>query len=228
MDQLEAVVLDFDGVVLESVDVKTRAFVELFDRQEPELVAEIHLDNPGLTRFEKFRMISERLFGSYEEKAAPELNAVFSAIVRREMSSCPFVPGALDFLRSRARTHRLFVASAAPEDELREIVEERGLTPYFEQVNGSPRSKPEILGDLLEASGLDPRQALFIGDAPADQAAAAEVGVWFVGRSGVAGTPPLDDATAVAIVEDLAELDRRWEVIAGAAERGLRTSGSQG
>ena len=217
MNGLEAIVLDFDGVVLESVEVKTRAFVELFDGREPDLVARIHLDNPGLTRFEKFRMISERLFGSYDEGLAPDLDAGFSAIVRREMSSCAFVPGAPEFLRARAGRHRLFVASAAPQAELREIVEERGLAPFFERVHGAPRAKPEILAAILADASLAPDRAVFVGDAPGDQRAAEQVGIPFVGRTGGADTPELDADAALATVEDLSELDRRWEEIAALA-----------
>ena len=56
---IRAILFDFDGVILESVDVKTKAFAELF-KDFPEHVDQIvqyHIDNMGVSRFDKFRYI---------------------------------------------------------------------------------------------------------------------------------------------------------------------------
>ena len=54
----KAVIFDFDGVLVESVDVKTNAFKKLFEKEPEEVVEKIieyHLKNGGISRFEKFR-----------------------------------------------------------------------------------------------------------------------------------------------------------------------------
>ncbi|MDD1661933.1 MAG: HAD family hydrolase, partial [Methanomicrobiales archaeon] len=56
---IASLLLDFDGVILESVEVKTRAFRELFSFR-PDHVGEIvayHMRNTGVSRFDKFRHI---------------------------------------------------------------------------------------------------------------------------------------------------------------------------
>jgi phosphoglycolate phosphatase-like HAD superfamily hydrolase len=215
------IVLDFDGVILESVGVKTLAFQAAFadrtDAAGQRRIAEIHLGNPGLTRFEKFRLIHEELIGTYDgRRLDARLDAEFSAAVRRGTASCPFVPGALELLREQAALRPLFVASAAPEAELREIVAERGITDVFRAVHGAPRRKPEILAAVLAEQGIHACEALFIGDAPADQEAAAAVGVPFVGRYAGPESPPLREEGALAIVADLDDLRRRWPQVARA------------
>ena len=53
---------DFDGVVLESGNIKTDAFIELFAGLGiDEEVKQHHLENQGVSRYEKFRWITENL-----------------------------------------------------------------------------------------------------------------------------------------------------------------------
>jgi beta-phosphoglucomutase-like phosphatase (HAD superfamily) len=56
---VKAVLFDFDGVIVESVYVKTEAFRELF-AGESEYLSEIlafHLANGGMSRYTKFEII---------------------------------------------------------------------------------------------------------------------------------------------------------------------------
>ena len=57
---LKAIFFDFDGVLVESVDIKTRAFSKLFEREGEDVVKKVidyHIDNGGVSRYEKFRYI---------------------------------------------------------------------------------------------------------------------------------------------------------------------------
>jgi len=57
---IRAIAFDFDGVLVESVDVKNRAYARLFEKEGAELVRSIltyHLKNGGVSRFVKFQTI---------------------------------------------------------------------------------------------------------------------------------------------------------------------------
>ena len=57
---IKAVIFDFDGVLAESLEIKTVAFGKLFeDKGEAvrDKVIKYHLDNSGVSRFEKIRYI---------------------------------------------------------------------------------------------------------------------------------------------------------------------------
>jgi phosphoglycolate phosphatase-like HAD superfamily hydrolase len=183
---LAAVVFDFDGVVLESADVKTDAFVELFASHGPGVQARVrehHLANLGISRFKKFEWIHRELLGrtiSEDESAA--LGQAFSDLALARILEAPFVPGAEAALAALAPRYPLFVASGTPQGELDHIVDARGLRPCFREVWGTPTEKPTILRDLMARHGWSPAQVLFIGDGKSDHKAAHAVGCEFLAR----------------------------------------------
>jgi phosphoglycolate phosphatase-like HAD superfamily hydrolase len=216
--KLKAVVFDFDGVILESLEVKTEAFRSLFG-DEPEHVEQIvrlHVENLGLSRYEKFRTIyRDFLRRPLDEAEMARLDERFSELVFERVVACDFVQGARDFIARAAQEHELYVASATPEEELVRIIAARGIAPFFAGVGGSPRTKEEIVGDVLADRGIDPSEAVFIGDAMTDLLAARATGVPFVGRVAADGSDPFGDLDIVR-VSDLAELDTRWDELAAA------------
>ena len=183
---LEAIFLDFDGVVLESLDIKTGAFRKLFAAypKQVDAIVKYHMENSGVSRYEKFAYFYEKLLGQKMPAGEMEkLDAKFGDLVWKEILRCDFVPGCLDFLEKYSRRVPLFVVSATPEKELHKIVEARGLRQYFKGIYGSPKSKVENIKFALAKSGYSASQAVFIGDGTADFEAAREVGIPFIARS---------------------------------------------
>jgi phosphoglycolate phosphatase-like HAD superfamily hydrolase len=209
--RLAAVVFDFDGVILESAEVKTEAFVALFAAHGEAIAAKVlahHLANLGISRFVKFDWIYRNLLG--RELGADErreLGERFSALALERVLACPFVPGAREALDALGAELPLFVASGTPQDELEQVVARRGLAACFREVWGSPAEKPAILRDLLRRHHLAPERLLFVGDGESDHQAALAVGVHFLARD----TPALHPAwqrLGVRKVDDLRELPR--------------------
>lgn len=212
MGSLQAIVFDFDGVVLESADVKTDAFVELFAAHGPDIQAQVrahHLANLGISRFKKFEWIHANLLGrAITPDESQALGARFSELALDKVLAAPFVPGADRALPALAARYPLFVASGTPQDELTMIVLRRGLAGHFREVHGTPREKPEIVRDLMARHGLAPHQVLFIGDGASDHKAAVATGVEFLARD----TPALHDhwtALGVRRAPDLTDLVER-------------------
>jgi beta-phosphoglucomutase len=57
---LATLILDFDGVIVESIPLKTVAFSKIFSFAPPKHLDEIiafHLENGGMSRYDKFRHI---------------------------------------------------------------------------------------------------------------------------------------------------------------------------
>ena len=213
--RIRTVVFDFDGVILESADVKTDAFCELYAEHGPEVVQKVrahHLANVGISRFKKFAWIAEHVLGQpLTDHASAALGDRFSELALAKVLAAPFVPGAEAALGALGGLGLpLFVASGTPEDELRLIVERRGLSPVFRETHGTPREKPEILRDLLARLALAPDQLLFIGDGMSDYKAARAAGVEFLARD----TPPLHDEWGKLGVRREPDLIRLPEVVA--------------
>ena len=213
--QICAVVFDFDGVILESADVKTDAFVELYAEHGTDVVRRVrehHLANLGISRFKKFAWIAEHVLGRpLGEADSVALGERFAQLALDKVLAAPFVPGA-DAALGTLGTLGLpqFVASGTPHDELAPIVERRGLSPAFREVHGAPREKPEILRGIMDRHQLAPDRVLFIGDGMSDYKAARAVGTAFLARD----TPALHDEWVRLGVRYEPDLLRLPEVIA--------------
>jgi phosphoglycolate phosphatase-like HAD superfamily hydrolase len=208
IDTLRAIVFDFDGVILESLDIKTEAFVALFadypGRQKE--IRAYHLDNIGVSRYVKFEHITRDILGlAYSEADRERLGAEFVRLTHERILVCPAVPGAKELLAwLRGRSLRI-VASGTPEEELLQIVRERELTEWFDEVWGTPRTKPEILRDVLTSHALAAPDAIMVGDGMSDYEAARQAGIRFLARE----TGSVFAGMAVEKVRDLAEM-REW------------------
>lgn len=188
---IKAVIFDFDGVIIESADIKTNAFRKLFERDysgKLDIIVGYHLQNMGISRYIKFRHIYKNILGlPLPRDLEEELGRKFSRIALREVLKAPFVPGAAKFLRSNYKKYALFVASGTPHDELCYIIKKRGLLKFFSEVRGSPPGKNEIISEILGRYALSPNQAVFVGDAQSDLSAAQQAGLYFIGRSNNSG-----------------------------------------
>lgn len=185
--RFDAVVLDFDGVLVESVDLKTRAFGALYAEHGPEIerqVVEYHLTHAGISRYVKFRHYHEQLLGiPYTQAIGEQLSVRFSRLVMDAVVNAPYVAGAREFLDEYHRQVPLFVASGTPEEELREIVRRRGMQHYFRSLHGSPATKGEILEGIIRRHRFIPSRLLMVGDATADLDGARKAGAAFIGRA---------------------------------------------
>ena len=202
--------MDFDGVILESVDVKTQAFRELFSFSPTHVdeIVNFHIQNGGMSRFDKFRHFYNNILKeSLSDDQFDFLCDSFSELVLDGVLSSPFVPGAKDFLQHFHSKTLLFVVSATPLSELKLIVEKRDLNKYFENIYGSPSTKKENINEILNNMNCKPEKCIFIGDALNDYKASQEAGVRFIGRV-KPGDPDIFNGqeNVEKIVSDLAEL----------------------
>ena len=182
---IKAVIFDFDGVLIESADIKTEAFRDVFSRW-PDKVDEIvtyHIKNMGISRFVKFRYFHETVLNEpYSEAIGAEMGRRFSEIVASKVKQAPFVSGAKEFIEMHFEKCFLFIASGTPEEELLDIVSSKGINKYFRGIYGAPASKHGIIMKTLEAFHLQRQEAIFVGDAESDQIAAQSAGLRFILR----------------------------------------------
>jgi phosphoglycolate phosphatase-like HAD superfamily hydrolase len=182
---LRAIVFDFDGVILESADIKTDAFQELFAGypEKRQAILEYHLNHIGISRYVKFEYITEKLLGlPYAESDRKRLGEEFSRLALEKILVCPEISGAQNLMLALKGKVLRAVASGTPEDELRQIVSARKMEDWFEEVWGTPRTKPEIIRDLIARHGFSAENVLMVGDGLTDYKAAQETGVRFLAR----------------------------------------------
>lgn len=202
---------DFDGVLADSVEVKTRAFARLFEPYGLDIVSKVvdhHRKNGGMTRVDKFRHYYQEFLGKPLDKA--ELQRLcndFSRLVVDEVVTALEIPGAEEFLKKWYKWVQCFVISATPDEEIKEIVKRRGMDIYFHEILGSSCSKSDNVNYLLNKYGFAFRQCLFFGDAESDYRAAAASGVDFIGILPDSNAPLLKIAPDIRWYKNFLEIE---------------------
>jgi len=121
------------------------------------------------------------------------------------------VPGVAGFTEAHRDAVQMVVVSATPTDALRQIVEARGVHSWFDEVQGSPMPKGEIVGRYLRDRGILPHRALMVGDQISDIEAARSAGVHFVAYRPLHEDRLFDET--VAVINHFDELsDAIWSL----------------
>jgi phosphoglycolate phosphatase len=204
-----SILLDFDGVIVDSVAIKARGFHYAYPEATPEQIVAIDTyqhAHGGVSRREKFRHFEKALFGREPTPEAIEvLSDRFRTAVLDKVMACAFIAGAEDFLATTADRTKLHLISGTPQDELQDIVRKRDLARHFREVIGAPTLKQAAFAQLLEADGHAPEQAVAVGDSTTEYDAACALGIPFVaivaeGETSPfpAGVPTLPDLKGLA------------------------------
>ena len=199
----KVVFFDFDGVILDSVDVKTKAFAEMFKKYGASIqkkVVKYHLENGGVDRYKKFKYFYENLLNlSIDDKKIQELAEQFSNLAFNKVLKSDYIAGAYEVLVSLNKNNiPAFVVSGTPDLEIKSIVEKKGLSIFFIEVHGSPRNKTDITKDILNRYNYNSGGCIFLGDSMSDYQAALENGMDFLGIVPVNGTSPFPETTRVS------------------------------
>jgi len=205
MSDLPAIVLDLDGVVLQTNFVKHSAMLSLFEVSDDQRVqiSDYILSNGGVRRDLKIAHILRTfLKHSSPEDALPDYLRSYSLKLERELLAAPLVPGVKQFVE--ASGHTFYLSSSAPEREIELQLRARGLQQHFARTFGASTPKAQALSYVCASSSKRP---VFFGDSVGDMQAAREARTPFVAvvyeRDNFAGIPmtKLRDFTSLENVE---------------------------
>ncbi len=128
---LQCLVFDCDGVILDSVPVKTRAFARLAEPFGPEArdrFVMYHTVHGGVSRYKKFEwFFREVLEREISEEESAQWGRLFAQYALDEVRRCPLIPGVRDVLETWSGRLPLYVCSGAPEEELERIIRDAGV-----------------------------------------------------------------------------------------------------
>lgn len=179
--EYKTLVFDCDGVILNSNKIKTEAFHEIcsrFGKAAADKIVEYHVNNGGISRYEKFKWLLQELFGRVDLNILNDLLLDYGSEVRSQLLTCEMASG-LHLLRENSSASWA-VVSGGDQEELRWVFKERNISHFFDAgIFGSPDQKDTIL--LREISSKNFKMpSLFIGDSRYDHIVSTNAGLDFV------------------------------------------------
>ena len=181
---LKGIIFDFDGVIAESVQIKTDAFARLYEDFGSEIVNKVvkhHVANGGMSRFEKIRLYHKSYLNkAITNKENEELANQFSELVVEKVIDSPYVPGVFKYIQKCYEKYNLFISTGTPTNEMKQILIGRGIAEYFIEIHGSPERKSVHISKIMSKYNYHPDELIFYGDANTDIDAAEQANVPFV------------------------------------------------
>ncbi len=168
---------DVDGTLVDSADDICGAILEAL---KPTRVQ--GLTKAGLVRHVGVHLLHmfQELLPEYTLEQHEELIRSYrAAYLARGHRSTRVFPGVAEALRELGG--RKSTATTKATSTTRAVLEQFGLAPYFDHVQGTDgfayKPAPDVILACLAALGARPQECLFVGDSPADMEAGRRAGV---------------------------------------------------
>jgi len=183
---IKNIIFDFDGVILDSVPLKTEAFRKLFADytiEKVEKLIEFHLENGGVSRYEKIKYFFNVLLNkNINDDLILEYAKKYSRLTKKELTNSKYlINDSFEFIKQNYQKYNMHIASGADENDLKYICNKLNLTRYFITINGSPIKKGEIIKNILKSYKYKKNETIMIGDSITDFDAAKENEIEFYG-----------------------------------------------
>lgn len=214
LTQYKTLVLDCDGVVLNSNKTKVNAYFEVAKRHgatdaQAQALVEHHVQKGSFPRNGKIEYyLKEILKQEVTDEVMQQCMHTFDEILDIALMECEVSPD-LQSLRDATLHSRWMLLSGGDQRELRTIFARRNLAPLFDAgIFGGPDTKDIVL-EREKANGNLQLPALFIGDSKYDYEAATRAGLDFVFLSGwteVADWQHYCNTNNIAVYENIKQL----------------------
>lgn len=177
---------DFDGVIKDSIDVKTAAFVELFRPHGETVVERVrrhHEMNGGISRFDKIPLYLRWAGITPDDRLVADYCERFSQLVFHAVIAAPWVLGVREYLVSNRSRQHFVLVTATPQQEIQAILRTLDILSCFEACHGAPTPKGVAVAQALQRLKIPPDLAILVGDTETDLRAAVQNKVSFLLRS---------------------------------------------
>ena len=183
---IKNIIFDFDGVILDSIPIKTEAFRKLFyefSQAEVDELIVFHIKNGGMSRYKKIEyFFTEILNKKIENKDIIKYAEKYSKITKIELAQKKYlIEDTLLFIKQNFHKYNLHIASGADEKDLKYICQELDLEEYFLSINGSPEIKSNIVNNILVNYKYEKHETVLIGDSINDYEASNANQIKFYG-----------------------------------------------
>lgn len=186
LNKYSTIFWDFDGVILNSDEVRTEGFKYIFDsysKKQIDMLINYHTINGGLSRYEKIEYFSQKILdkklNDEEKKQYAQLYGNYCR--ERLCDKNLLIKNSINFIKENHKNFDFHLVSASDEKELIYLCSNLDIKKYFKSISGSPVNKIENIKRLLKSNNYIESKCCLIGDSINDKVAAIENSISFFG-----------------------------------------------
>ena len=176
---IKNIIFDFDGVVVDSEVLASKAFSKYFSKFDKSIKEEQFYKYAGKKTFEVIDLLSSKYNIENKEKFTNEIFDIVSEVYSKDLK---LVDGAKDYISKSDRNH--FIGSNSNKDRILDGLKFVGLDKFFlsDQVYSfdmvkRPKPNPDIYLKVLNDNSLNREESVIIEDSGVGVKAATAAGV---------------------------------------------------
>lgn len=182
---MKNILWDFDGVILDSMDVRDFGFKEIFktfDIDKVNLLLKFHRKNGGLSRYVKIKYFFEQILkSSISDTQILSYANDFSSIMKKQLINPEnLISDSLNFIDKNYKSYNFHIVSGSDGEELRFLCKQLKISNYFISIHGSPIEKDTLIKNLLIEYNYKKSETCLIGDSINDYQAAKQNNISFL------------------------------------------------
>jgi phosphoglycolate phosphatase-like HAD superfamily hydrolase len=182
----KVVLWDFDGVIMDSMPIRSLGFQKVLENYPQEQVEELlkfHEINGGLSRYVKFRYFFEKIRQEHiTDSQIKDLADEFSGVMLKLLiNEKLLISDSLNYIKNNWEKQEMHIVSGSDEKELNLICLMLNLSTYFTTIHGSPTIKNTLVHEITDRKGYYLDDYILVGDSINDFDAAMHNGIDFCG-----------------------------------------------
>lgn len=207
LEQYNIIILDCDGVIFDSNNLKIEAFKNSLNEYDSKIVEKFidyFKENFGTSRYNLTRVFIEKFLEiEFSQNLYQKILEDYGIECVKLYTQASFTTKFIDFI-DFYKNKKLYVASGSDELELNRVFKQRKIRSNFEKVYGSPISKT-ILVEKITKENKD-KNIVMIGDAKSDYLATKDNNIDFIFMKDYSTSQDMKNNNSLITIDNLGDL----------------------
>jgi HAD superfamily hydrolase (TIGR01549 family) len=179
-------VFDFDGVIIDSTEVKVDEYRNLFSqftKNEATLneIINIYRNSAGIPRETTLKKVFKEVLGkTLSNQEVENLSLDYSKQIFQRLEAIEPLKGFLEYLTIHKKINK-HIISGAPNSDVSYLIKKLNITKHFKSIKGGPLNKKNEITNIRKLAKVKAKDIVYFGDQNNDYIAAKSAGVGFIG-----------------------------------------------